>query len=132
MLFHLNQSLRCIAAAFGAAAFALIGHSPAVAQTLPIAGNAAQAAVQDQADRRAIDRADNDAVRGVREQDQAALRTANRLNRDLRQEARQELNQATRQELNQAIGQNAVVNRESNIRAGIDGTFHDMNVVNSG
>src|SRR5207244_1629306 len=83
---------------------------------------------QDRADRNAIeradDRADRDPVRGVREQDQAALRTANRLNRDLRQEARQDLNQA--------VGQSATLNRDTNLRPGIDGSFRDMNAMNSG
>src|SRR5439155_3834613 len=112
----------------GAAGLALIGYAPAAAQTLPIAGDAAQAVAQDQADRNAIeranDRADRDAVRGVREQDNAALRTANRLNRDLRQEARQDLNQA--------VGQSAALNRDTTLRPGFDGSFRDMSAMNSG
>src|SRR5881394_843183 len=52
-------------------------------QTLPIAGNPREAAIQDR-----------DAIGGVREQDEAAARTANLLNRDARQEARQAITPA--------------------------------------
>src|SRR5689334_7652493 len=110
MKLTLNQMLQHIAAVLG---MMLVGQSVATAQaTLPIAGNPPQAVAQDRADRNAIERDNNDAVRGVREQDQAALRTANRLNRDARQEARQELRQT--------VGQGAAASRESNLRAGID------------
>jgi membrane-associated protease RseP (regulator of RpoE activity) len=65
----------------GAASAALAGASlggVVSAQTLPIAGNPREAVAQDR-----------EAIRGVREQDEAAARTANALNRDARQEARQ-------------------------------------------
>jgi len=120
MTLSLNRILQNIAAAMG---LMLMNQTLATAQTLPIAGDPPQAVAQDRADRNTIER-DNEAVRGVREQDQAALRTANRLNRDVRQEARQELTQA--------VGQGATANRESNFRPGIDGSFHDGNVMNSG
>jgi len=79
-------------------------------QTLPIAGNPREAAVQDR-----------DAIRGVREQDEAALRTANQLNRDARQEARQALNAGTRPGSD-----------EANLRRDSQGELRNMNAMNSG
>lgn len=62
-------------------------------QTLPIAGNAQEAVAKDRADRQAIlQRAEQrrDGIRGVREQDNAARQTAQQLNRDARQDAREQ------------------------------------------
>jgi len=116
-----NRSLKGMAATASAA---LLVHATAGGQTLPIAGDPRQAIAQDRADRDVLDRNNRDAVRGVREQDQAAVRTANRLNRDLRQEARQELNQT--------VGQGTIGERNANLRPGIDGNLHDTNSMNSG
>lgn len=79
-------------------------------QTLPIAGNPREAAVQDR-----------DAIRGVREQDEAALRSANQLNRDARQEARQALNSTSRPG-----------SEEANLRRDSQGELRNMNAMNSG
>src|SRR6187551_122307 len=82
MSFYLKQRQRLIAAAgAGAVGLGLWGASGlASGQTLPIAGNPQQAAAQDR-----------ETIRGLREQDEAARRTTNELNRDARQEARQGL-----------------------------------------
>src|SRR5690349_1768543 len=120
MTFSFHRALQGAAAACGVISISWsLGSSTARAQTLPIAGNPAEAVAQDRDARDAIEQADRGAIRGVREQDQAALRTANRLNRDVRQEARQELSQT--------VGQNATVNRDTSLRPGIDGSLRDMN-----
>jgi len=91
----LNQYLHRLKLGAASAALAGAGLSGiAAAQTLPIAGNPQEAAAQDR-----------DSIRGVREQDEAAVRTANSLNRDARQEARQALNSAAS---DQAVRQGTV------------------------
>src|SRR4051794_20243832 len=91
------------------AALGLTNHF-ATAQTLPIAGNPQQAAVQDR-----------DAIRGVREQDEAAARTASLLNRDARQQARQNLNSVGR-----------AGSEEANLARDSQGDLRDMTAMNSG
>src|SRR5258705_9944182 len=82
---NLTKWIKRLAAASGAGFFALLLVARTPGQTLPVAGDAQAAIAQDRADREAIQQRD-DGIRGVREQDEAARRTA--------QEARQKLLQA--------------------------------------
>jgi len=85
MTVNLIRPLKQLVTAGGAAFIAAGLAGLAGGQTLPIAGDPRAAVAQDQADRREA----QGGLGGVREQDNAAQRTANRLNRDARQEARQ-------------------------------------------
>lgn len=87
MKLDIQNWLRSLAAAGSVALAVLLSSASARAQTSPIAGNPREAVAQDRADRRELDRTSG--VGSVREQDEAARRTANALNRDARQEARE-------------------------------------------
>jgi hypothetical protein len=83
----------------------------ASAQTLPVAGSPREAAVQDR-----------DAIRGVREQDEAAARASSVLNRDARQDARQALN----------ANERARGGDEANLRRDAQGDLRNTAAMNSG
>jgi hypothetical protein len=84
--FHLFSRLSAPTAAGIVAGLAFVGaYVNAFGQTLPVAGNPQEAVVQDRANRQATVQRDSDGrdgIRGVREQDNAARRTSNELNRD--------------------------------------------------
>jgi membrane-associated protease RseP (regulator of RpoE activity) len=90
---NLIQWFEGLAVARGVALVGLAFVVPAAGQTLPVAGNVQELIAQDIAGRNAIDARNNaearDSIRGVREQENGAARTATQLNRDARQEARQ-------------------------------------------